>query len=261
MTRPTDDALEDGRATIELLAKAHQRTRAATSARIELLIDHTWEMPPMPRRRPGGLMRPVTSVAKAAGKRLFKAATRNLDFRHQTAEGVIDLEGRRYMLDYGSYARLHADGKEWSGRSGRPLSTLPPDEQELPTPLWLLDILAGLTAATEEGAQDVRGARCRCFAATVDISRASKLTLGGVAVPQLGRFEDLLELPVGVCVDNEHVRRVRFHPEHRTETVELWDFGVSLDELDWSRLPTFRSPEEAAAIAKARERDRRPHEA
>ena len=28
----------------------------------------------------------------------------------------------------------------------------------------------------------------------------------------------------------------------RTETVELWDFGVPVDSLDWSRLPTFRAP-------------------
>jgi hypothetical protein len=245
--------VDDG-AAIELILEAHERTRAAASARIELFIDHTWEMPPKPKRRRGGLMGPVTSAAKAAGKRLLKAATRNFDFRHQTAEGVIDLEGRRYMLDYGSYARLYTNGKEWDGRSGRLLSTLPPDEQEMPTPLWLLDILAGLTAATEEGTQDVRGAPCRCFTATVDISRASKLTPGGVAVPTLGRFEDLLALPIEICLDDQHVRRVRFHPEHRTETLELWDFGVSLDDLDWSRLPTFRSPGEAAALAKARER-------
>lgn len=252
-SRPTTDAMDDARPAIEVIAEAHERSRAAASARIELFTDHTWEMPPMPKRRRDGLMRPVTSAAKAAGKRLLKAATRNFNFRHQTAEGVIDLQGRRYMLDYGSYARLYSNGKEWSGRSGRRLCTLPPDEQELPTPLWLLDILAGLTAATEEGAEHVRGTACRRFSATVDVSRASKVTPGGVAVPPLGRFEDLLALPAEVCIDHEHVRRVRFRPEHRVETLELWDFGVSIDELDWSRLPTFRSPEEAAAVEKVRE--------
>jgi hypothetical protein len=122
-----EDAIHD-RPAIELVADAHTRTLAAATARIELLIDDTWEMPQRPRRRRGGLMRPVTSVAKAAGKRLLKAATRRFDVRHQSAEGVIDFRHRRFMLDYGHYARLYADGKEWSGRSGRPLSTLPPDE-------------------------------------------------------------------------------------------------------------------------------------
>ena len=244
--------IDDDRAAVEAIADAHERTRRAASARIELFIDHTWEMPPLPKRRRGGLMRPVISVAKAAGKQLLRAATRNVDLRHQSAEGVVDLQGRRYMLDYGSYARLYADRKEWSGRSGRPLATLPPDEHELPTPLWLVDILAGVTAATEDVTEDVRGTTCRRFSATIDLSRASRLTPGGVAVPARGRFEDLLALPIEVCLDDEHVRRVRFRPEHRTETVELWGFGVSLDDLDWRRLPTFRSPGEAAAVAKAR---------
>ena len=28
----------------------------------------------------------------------------------------------------------------------------------------------------------------------------------------------------------------------KTETVEFWDFGVPVDSLDWSRLPSFRTP-------------------
>jgi hypothetical protein len=246
--------MDDERPAIEVIAEALQRTQDAASARIELLVDYTWKMPPMPRRRRGGLMAPVTRGAKAAGKRLLKAATGKFDFRHQTAEGVLDLRGRRYMLDYGAYARLYMDRREWDGRSGRPLSTLLPDEHELPTPLWLLDILAGVTAATGDGAEDVRGTQCRRFTATVDVSRASRATPGGVAVPTLARFEDLLALPVEVVVDDRHVRQVRFRSEHQTETLELWDFGVSLDDLDWTRLPTFRSAEEAATVADAPER-------
>jgi hypothetical protein len=34
----------------------------------------------------------------------------------------------------------------------------------------------------------------------------------------------------------------RFARATRTETVELWDFGVPVDSLDWSRLPSFRTP-------------------
>jgi hypothetical protein len=83
-------------------------------------------------------MRPVTSVAKAASKRLIEVATRGFDVRHESAEGVIDSRQRRFMVDYGHYARLYADGKEWRGRSGRRLSTLPPDEHKPPGPCgWL----------------------------------------------------------------------------------------------------------------------------
>jgi hypothetical protein len=50
-------------------------------------------------------------------------------------------------------------------------------------------------------------------------------------------------------IDGSHIRRVRFESENRIETVELWDYGVGTDGLDWSRLPTFRSPELAARAA------------
>ena len=53
-----------------------------------------------------------------------------------------------------------------------------------------------------------------------------------------------------VWIDSEHVRRfqavergsARFSRATTTETVELWDFGVPVDSLDWSRLPSFRTP-------------------
>jgi hypothetical protein len=181
----------------------------------------------MRHRRRGGLLRPILNAGKSGAKRLVQLATDDLDFRHQTAEGIIDITGRRYMLDYDSYARLYADGKEWDGRSGRALTTLPPDAFALPTPLWLLDLVAGVVEASETGTDEVRGAP------------------GGIAAPGRRRFEDLLALPVEVRIDNTQIRRIRFSfsegVERHTDTLELWDFGAPLDDLDWTRLPTFRS--------------------
>jgi hypothetical protein len=234
---------------VEALTVARKRTTASGTARIELFVDHTWEMPPMPRRRRGGLLRPLMKAGQAVGKRLLKQAFKDFSFRHQSAEGVLDLAERRYMLDYGSYARLYAGGKEWDGRSGRRLATLPPEEQKVPTPLWLLDVLDGVSSATDEGLEEVRGASCRHVSATTDLGRASAATPGGVAIPVRGRFEDLLALGVDVWFDDAHIRRVRFESENQTEMLELWDFGVPVDEFDWTRLPTFRSPEEAAIDA------------
>jgi hypothetical protein len=94
------------RSAVEAIREARERTLAAGSARIELSTEYTWQMPPMPNRRRGGLARPLVNAGKAAGRRLWKLATRNFDWRHQQAEGVIDMAGRRYMLDYGSYALL-----------------------------------------------------------------------------------------------------------------------------------------------------------
>jgi hypothetical protein len=52
-------------------------------------------------------------------------------------------------------------------------------------------------------------------------------------------------LPLDVWLDQTYVRRVRFTREERfgreTEAIELWEFGVTVNHLDWTRLPTFRS--------------------
>jgi len=242
---------------IEVLRQAHERTLAAGSARILLCVAQSWPMPPMPQRRRGGLLRPVLKLGMFAGKRVWTLVTRDFDFGHREAEGVLDISGRRYMLDYGSYARLYADHREWDGRSGRSLSTLPPSCDQTPTPLWLLDLLAGITDVSDQGSDSVRGTSCRHLVAKTDLSRASPATPDGIVPPRVSRFEDLLALPVDAWVDDQHIRRLRLKtespPEVRTETLDLWDHGTRLDGLDWTRLPTFRSPEEAADLA-ARDR-------
>lgn len=127
------------------------------------------------------------------------------------------------------------------GPTGRPVPTRSGSEPSWPTPLWFIDVVAGLTAAAPKGTEDVRGTPCRRFDVIVDLSRASKFTTGAIAVPKVGRFEDLLALPIEVWVDDEHVRRVRFSQDGRTDTLELWDVGVPLEDLDWTELHAFRS--------------------
>jgi hypothetical protein len=230
---------------------ARKRTLAEASARIELLLEQTWDQPKMPyrRRRRGGVLRPFLTASKAGAKLVVSRAICS-HFGPLTAEGVIDMAGRRYMLDYGSYARLYADGKEWDGRSGRPLATLPPNADPVPTPLWLLDIVAGFTGVCDVEAEAVRGNSCRHVTGTIDLSRAPHMVPSGVAVPACKRYEDLLSMPIDIWIDDTHIRRVRFGSKHfpgpsghRSETLELWDYGVSLDNLDWTRLPAFRLSE------------------
>lgn len=247
-----------GEPTVDEVRVALGRTLAARTARIALTTDLTWRMPEGRERREGRqgrLARPLISAGTTVGRRVLKAAAKGLDWRHLVGEGVLDIAGRRFMLDHGSYARLHADGREWSGRSGRLLETLPTDPDERPTPLWLLDLLQGATEAHDDGADDVRGVACRRLRVTADLGRASAATPHGLAPPKQRRFEDLLALHVDVWLDDDaHVRRVRFVDEHRTDTLELWDLGVPVDDLDWTRLPTFRSPEEAAELERRRAR-------
>jgi hypothetical protein len=75
--------------------------------------------------------------------------------------------------------------------------------------------------------------------------RAAAASGEGLQPPSVDRFEELRALPVTVWIDGQHVRRIRFErgPQlrHRA-TLDLWEFGVPVGELNWSRLPTFRSP-------------------
>jgi hypothetical protein len=246
-----------------------ERTLSVSRAWIELARDWTFTWPqnrPGVHRR-GGLLRPVGRLARTAGRAVGKAAwrrwTEDHDPGHLSAEGIIEPPARRHMIDFGSYAEIYKDGERWGGRSGRSLATLAPWPADRLIDLWwLMDVLRGTTAATVEGQETLRGARCRRIAAQVDLGRASALTEGGLHVPSVERFEDLSALPLTVWIDGQHVCRVRFRegdPGSSTLTLDLVDLDPDAGDLDWGRLPTFRSPEEAAYIAgeKAR-RARRP---
>lgn len=231
--------MDDEASPAEHVAAAYERTIAATLARIEVVFDATWATPSRPRRRRGGLLGPALSLGSAATRSLLEHVSQR--FAHLRAQGVLDLQRRRYMLDHGGYARLGADGNEWAGLPGGAISTLAAEEPNSPTPLWLIDVLAGLTAATTAGNDIVRGTPCTHLHATVDLSRASRLTPGAVAVPSVDRFEDVLALPIEVWIDDQHIRRVRFSQDMRIDTLELWDVGSPIDGLDWTRLQAFPS--------------------
>jgi len=238
--------MADESETVDLVRRAYAATIASGTARLVAITEHIWPpVPPAQRRRHSQPVRLLRSVAKVIGKRVWTRITRRFDFRHMEAEGVIDFTRRRYAVDYGGYSRAYVDGQEWTGRSGRARLTLWPDADVVPTPLWLVDLLAGVTDADDVGTDLVRGDTCRRIGARVDVSRASAATSGGVAAPARGRFEDLLSLPVEVWVDDSRVRRVRYEGDHEAETVELWDFGVRIKALDWTYMPTFRSPDAA----------------
>lgn len=245
----------DGVATIHA---ARDRTMAAGTARIACATEHTWAWPQMPAQpRRGPVQRAVRGAGKAAGKAagkgLWRVLARGKDIRHQSAEGVIDFTGRRFMIDYGSYAMLQTSGQQWSGRSGRALSTLPSSVARAGSPLWLIDLLDGVTGASDLGTEEVEGQTWQHWATTADLAAASAELPDGMATPANDRFENLLRLPLDVWVDDTHLRRISFTEEHRTETLTFSDFGTSVEALDWDRLPTFLSPK---ADKKTEERQR-----
>lgn len=131
--------MADESETVDLVRRAYAATVATGTARILAVTEHDFAQWGEDLRRNraqprpaqfvanvvAGLLRPLGSVAKSAGTRLWRVVGRGVSFRRQEAEGVIDFAHRRYAVDYGYYSVMYVDGQHWSGRSGRARQTLP----------------------------------------------------------------------------------------------------------------------------------------
>jgi hypothetical protein len=209
------------------------RTLTAPSARIQIRADtDTGRDPEQDRERRPGL---IGRLAGRAVKRLLGSAAVDLsaaEFRelllHQFGAGFVEPAARRYLIDFGGFAQALVDGRYYGGLSGEPLGPRyenRPGPSRRGDPLYALGRLQRATAARWAGHERVRWTTCRVVTATVG---ADEFT---------------------VWIDGRHVQRFqtaepgsgRYARATRTETVELWDFGVPVDELDWSRLPAFRT--------------------
>jgi hypothetical protein len=208
------------------------RTLTAPSARLQIRDDtETGQDPePAPRPRPGLVGR----LAGRAAKRLLGPASdisaaefRQL-FMHQFGAGFIEPAAGRYLVDFGAYAQMLVDGRRFGGLSGEPLGPryeIRPHRFRRDDPFDALRKLQRATAARWAGTEQVRSTTCRVITATVG---ADEFT---------------------VWIDGQHVQRFqtvergsgRHSRATKTETVELWDYGVPTGELDWSRLPAFRT--------------------
>jgi hypothetical protein len=220
-------------ALAEVIACA-SRTLTATSARIQIRADT--DLGPVPeraqRRRPGLMGRLAGRTAKGVWGRIAPetdvAEMREM-LLHQYATGFLEPAADRYLIDYGGWSQVLIDGRRFSGLSGEPLGPRyenRPGRSRRDDPLDVLRRLHGATAARWAGAETVRSTPCRVVATTA------------------GQAE------FTVWIDDERIRRFqsvergsgRSGTATKTETVELWDFGVPVDSLDWSRLPNFRTP-------------------
>jgi len=210
-------------------ADAIRRTRAAGGARFELQIG---ERPvPWASDRPiNPLRHPMMSLARGVINRSFAA---------RDTEGVIDLRSRRYMLP-GAYAQLYADGQLWGGAPGRSLSTLRGDRRADATPLWLWELVDGISDLRPIGLEQVRGARCQHLTALLERHHASE------ALPSRW-FEDGDTLRPEVWIDDDgQIRRVQVHADDRSQAIELWEIGADVEGLDWTRLPKQQANQEHA---------------
>jgi hypothetical protein len=136
---------------------------------------------PRPRGLPGVLVRVADGTAKLVATAWWNhlnrrlEATGGLESRRLVGAGIAEPAQGRYMIDYGSRAELHADGKTFRGRSGRALQALPNDPgrtrpEEMQWPL-LLRLLPSTTDAALEGTDTLHGTLCQRLTAHVDQAR------------------------------------------------------------------------------------------
>jgi hypothetical protein len=150
------------------------------------------------------------------------------------------------MIDFDWYAEICTDGVTFGGLSGRSLQTLRPCSKQEGVVLWLLRLLPGTTDARPDGTEILRGTLCRKYAVHAEVARAAAaIGLAKLVAPSGVSATLPPVLTLAVWIDDQHIRQVRFEDRVRgsakTLVLELWDFGVSVEGLDWSRLPTFRT--------------------
>jgi len=190
-----------------------------------------WNIPPAVWRskaRLGGAQGSIETLARLAGRAIWKRATRGQELGHMTGEGFLEPAAGRYMIDYGAYAEMLIDGRHFGGPPGGLLRARRQDHgaaKRLDNPLGMLGQLQYVTDARHVGEETLRGTPCR----KVDVRAGSaELT---------------------VWIDDEHIRRIQSEERASNEyasvskmrTLELWDVGMPAGSLDWSRLPSFRT--------------------
>jgi hypothetical protein len=228
-----ESAADPAGALAEVIACA-VRTLTAPSARVEIRSDTDLSRDPeSDRRRPGLIGRLAGRAATGILGRVapdVSPAEIGMMFLHQSGAGFVEPSAGRYLIDFGGWAQVLTDGRRFSGRSGEPLGPRyenRPGRSRRDDPFDVLRRVQAATAARWVGEETVRQTRCRVVAATAGQDQFT------------------------VWIDDECIRRFqtvergsgRTARATTTETVELWDFGVPVDELDWSRLPAFRTPD------------------
>jgi hypothetical protein len=227
----TGPAAPGGASPVREVIDRAETTLASPSARIELRADtEIVRLERQERRRLGPVGRLARVAARAAWDRIAPGvdATRLRDaFLHQVGEGFLEPAAGRYLIDYGGYAVMCIDGRYFGGRPGHPLEARhrkrrPPEQAN--EPLGLLRLLLGAADARRAADETVRGTPCRTF------------------LVQAGETELM------VWIDDERIRRIQVEDRagnsrsstSKIVTLELWDFGVPVGSLDWSRLPSIR---------------------
>jgi hypothetical protein len=245
------------------------RTLGEPSARMAYRRDWT-----LPRLADMGLAARLVGSAVKTAWNVWTWGLPDINHRHTVCEGFAEPAASRYMIGHGRFmvdggqsttdgfglSELRTAGTTFTGKPGRSLDSVPFSQRTKSNDaLWSLRLLPGTTQAEPEGSETLRGTLCRKFTARVDVARAVATSPVKLHVPMAVSEGRMLQesLTLTVWIDEQHIRQVCFRDENPRDaespkpelsaftdhTLELWDFGVLVSNLDWSRLPGTEPPE------------------
>jgi hypothetical protein len=215
--RKLSDAAEPSDAAVSVLRDRIDATLAAPSARVQFRFESNIGT------RKDVRAKLARFVGDTALKRIVPGMGGSIAGRQ--GEGFIEPPAGRYQIYWGGYATVVTGGREFFGRLGEPVEEHPAldsDEREES----LLEPLANMRGAASArfGGEDiVRGTPCRVIAAETG-SRKFTVWVDDVHVRQMSSKSATPSLWGTVTAE---------------VTLELWDFGVAIEALDWSR---FQGP-------------------
>lgn len=167
----------------------------------------------------------IKSIGRAVKKRIAPDMPPIGDL--MSGEGFVEPSANRYQICLGELSAVFSGGQQFVGGAGKPVE----EHNRAPqnhSYLALLDSLRSANSAEFLGEDVVRDTPCRVLSIETE--------------PDEG---DVERHEFTVWVDDAHVRRIRdelvrsglWGRTRSRTTLELWDFGVPTDMLDWSRFP------------------------
>lgn len=239
---PSDaDALEE---VLNALTRTVSRGTARIAFHVEL-SDGLDDMPKSgvsPRPEGSALQRPRQRLSQQPGRLcswvLLRFARRLLNkISPIYAVGIIDFAEHRCLYHPAGKARVMmvVGDRSWEGTPGTAVAGLSATPASPFQPLWVFDLVRGVTEAQPIGDAELSGRRCRGFFARADLNRAADAASYDVAVPvKVNQIGELKRIPMTVWVDDEgYIRRI--WQSNPTSRLELIEFGIAAPS-DWSVL-------------------------
>ncbi len=168
-------------------------------------------------------------------RRLIATSLVRFANRARTGEGIMEVPLSRYAIDYGAYAVLVSEGREWRGPSGLPVEGLgEPARSTAWTPLTIVNALSG---AVEVHLGDDAGATVDepFVRAEVRVERAALPP--GIPFPGSLRTHDSTTMRVEL--KDGLIARIRVSDGRSEFVLGVHPRVDPADSYDWSYLPSF----------------------